>query len=114
MRRRNPYWAWNCVRLRQWRIYETSEEVMPGDAEAGMFSPTEKKGTYNPKPYEQMTCPGQTGQVDVKVVPRSCISICPAGILSECVRSNNFPMSPLHWLSPQEFSVHFLKTLIAS
>ncbi len=29
---------------------------------------------YIPKPYEQMTYPGQRVQVDVKVVPRSCIA----------------------------------------
>ena len=32
-----------------------------------------KKEPYKPKSYEQMTYPGQRVQVDVKVVPRSCI-----------------------------------------
>jgi len=32
------------------------------------------KNTYKPKPYEQMTYPGQRVQVDVKVVPRACIT----------------------------------------
>lgn len=37
--------------------------------------PTPKpKKVYTPKPYEQMTYPGQRVQVDVKVVPRSCIA----------------------------------------
>ena len=40
----------------------------------GMFPLTEKKKAYKPKPYEQMTYPGQRVQVDVKVVPRSCIA----------------------------------------
>ena len=29
---------------------------------------------YRPKPYEQMQYPGQRVQIDVKVVPRSCIA----------------------------------------
>lgn len=33
-----------------------------------------KKATYKPKPYEQMTYPGERIQVDVKVVPRKCIA----------------------------------------
>ena len=32
---------------------------------------------YKPKPYEQMTYPGQRVQIDVKVVPRAC---CPNGL----------------------------------
>lgn len=35
-----------------------------------------RKQTYKPKPYEQMTYPGQRVQIDVKVVPRAC---CPNG-----------------------------------
>lgn len=40
----------------------------------GMFPPPKEKQHYTPKPYEQMTYPGQRVQVDVKVVPRSCIA----------------------------------------
>ncbi|MBM6977987.1 transposase family protein, partial [Intestinimonas butyriciproducens] len=40
----------------------------------GLFPPSRKKNTYKPKPYEQMTYPGQRVQVDVKVVPRKCIA----------------------------------------
>ena len=41
----------------------------------GMFPAAEKqKQPYKPKPYEQMTYPGQRVQVDVKVVPRNCIT----------------------------------------
>ena len=35
-----------------------------------------KHQPYKPKPYEQMTYPGQRVQIDVKVVPRAC---CPNG-----------------------------------
>lgn len=38
--------------------------------ELGMFPQAEKKQSYNPKPYEQVTYPGQRVQIDVKVVPR--------------------------------------------
>ena len=38
-------------------------------------APAEKpKKKYKPKPYEQMTHPGERVQVDVKVVPRRCIA----------------------------------------
>ena len=40
----------------------------------GLFPPGKAKMTYNPKPYEQMTYPGQRVQVDVKVVTRKCIA----------------------------------------
>ena len=40
----------------------------------GLFPPAGKKEIYRPKPYEQMTYPGQRVQVDVKVVPLRCIA----------------------------------------
>ena len=40
----------------------------------GMFPEKKKEKAYTPKPYEQMTYPGQRIQVDVKVVPRRCIT----------------------------------------
>ena len=40
----------------------------------GMFPQKKQKNPYIPKPYEQMTYPGQRVQVDVKVVPRRCIA----------------------------------------
>ena len=40
----------------------------------GMFQQPKPKNPYPPKPYEQMTYPGQRVQVDVKVVPRKCIA----------------------------------------
>ena len=33
-----------------------------------------KKDPYKPKPYQQMTHPGERIQIDVKVVPRKCIA----------------------------------------
>ena len=42
----------------------------------GTLPEQSEKQPYSPKPYEQMTYPGQRVQIDVKVVPRSC---CPAG-----------------------------------
>lgn len=40
----------------------------------GMLPAPKQKTAYKPKPYEQMTYPGQRVQIDVKVVPRRCIS----------------------------------------
>ena len=40
----------------------------------GMFPVPKQKESYKPKPYEQMTYPGQRVQIDVKVVPRMCIT----------------------------------------
>ena len=40
----------------------------------GLFSGEKPKKAYTPKPYEQMTYPGQRVQVDVKVVPQRCIT----------------------------------------
>ena len=39
-----------------------------------MFPQEKKKKAYIPKPYQQMTYPGQRIQIDVKVVPRRCIA----------------------------------------
>ena len=39
-----------------------------------MFAPPKPQKPYTPKPYEQMTYPGQRVQVDVKVVPHRCIA----------------------------------------
>jgi hypothetical protein len=40
----------------------------------GMFPEKKPKQKYIPKPYEQMTHPGERIQIDVKVVPRRWIS----------------------------------------
>ena len=39
-----------------------------------MFPQEKKKKTYTPKPYQQMTHPEERVPVDVKVVPRRCIT----------------------------------------
>ncbi len=41
----------------------------------GLFPAEKPKNTYKPKPYVQMTHPGEHVQVDVKVVPRWCIAV---------------------------------------
>jgi len=44
----------------------------------GMFPPKKATPKYIPKPYEQMTYPGERIQMDVKVVPTSCrVGECP-------------------------------------
>ena len=40
----------------------------------GALPEQSEKQPYHPKPYEQMTYPGQRVQIDVKVVPRRCIA----------------------------------------
>ena len=56
------------------RIYANHRKPLAGDAKGRLDSAGEKKKPYKPKPYEQMTYPGQRVQVDVKVVPRRCIA----------------------------------------
>ncbi len=36
------------------------------------LQPKPKKKVYKPKPYQQMTYPGERVQIDVKIVPRAC------------------------------------------
>ena len=76
MRRRNPNLGmvelWHRLRKRGYiRRPESLFRVM---RKLGLFPAPEKKKAYKPKPYEQMTYPGQRVQVDVKVVPRRCIA----------------------------------------
>ena len=40
----------------------------------GALPEQSERQPYHPKPYEQMTYPGQRVQIDVKVVPRRCIA----------------------------------------
>jgi len=76
MRRRNPKLGmlelW--YRLRQRGYTRRPESLFRVMRKLGMFSQSKSKNTYTPKPYEQMTYPGQRVQVDVKVVPRRCIA----------------------------------------
>ena len=76
MRRRNPDLGmvelWHRLRKRGYtRRPESLFRVM---RKLGLFPGAEKKKAYKPKPYQQMTYPGQRVQVDVKVVPRRCIA----------------------------------------
>ena len=76
MRRRNPELGmielWH--RLRQRGYTRCPESLFRVMRKMGMFPPEKPKKAYKPKPYEQITCPGQRVQVDVKVVPRKCIA----------------------------------------
>ena len=76
MRRRNPDLGlielWH--RLKQIGYTRRPESLFRVMRKLGMFPQEKKKKTYTPKPYEQMTYPGQRVQVDVKVVPRRCIA----------------------------------------
>ena len=76
MRRRNPNLGmvelWHRLRMRGYTrrpesLFRVRRKLEP-------FPAASKKKVYKPKPYEQMTYPGQRVQVDVKVVPRKCIA----------------------------------------
>lgn len=76
LRRRNPNLGmielWHRLRKRGYgRSPESLFRIM---RKLGMFPSPKPKPKHNPKPYEQMTYPGQRVQIDVKVVPRFCIS----------------------------------------
>jgi transposase InsO family protein len=76
LKRRNPtigmieLWFRACKRGYK-RRPESMFRVM---RRLGMFPEPARKKKYKPKPYEQMQYPGQRVQIDVKVVPRSCIA----------------------------------------
>ena len=78
MRRRNPklglieLWC----RLRERGYTRRPESLYRVLKRQGALPEQPKKQPYKPKPYEQMTHPGQRVQIDVKVVPRAC---CPNG-----------------------------------
>ena len=76
MRRRNPKLGivelWARLRNRGYtRCVESLWRVLRREGLAEQEKPKKK---YKPKPYEQMQYPGQRVQIDVKVVPRSCIA----------------------------------------
>jgi len=76
MRRRNP--RLGMVEL-WYRLKQRGYTRHPGSLfrvmrRLHMFPPVKEKPRYIPKPYEQMQYPGQRVQIDVKVVPRSCIA----------------------------------------
>ena len=76
MRRRNPNIGlvelWHRLRKRGYtRCVESLFRTM---RKLGTFPAAKPKKGYKPKPYEQMTHPGERVQIDVKVVPRRCIA----------------------------------------
>ena len=74
MRRRNPklglidLWC----RLRDRGYSRCPESLYRVLKRMGAFPKTPVRHPYKPKPYEQMTRPGERVQIDVKVVPRVC------------------------------------------
>ncbi len=75
MRRRNPKLGmvelWFRLRNRGYsRCIESLYRVLKRE---GLIV-VKKNDSYVPKPYQQMTHPGERIQIDVKVVPRKCIS----------------------------------------
>lgn len=75
MRKRNPNTGlvvfWVKLRLRGYkRSISGLYKVLKHSDQMAVKLPNPK---YIPKPYEQMTYPGQRGQIDVKVVPAACI-----------------------------------------
>ena len=76
MRRRNPDLGiielWCSLRERGYsRCVESLYRVMKRE---GLMPQKKKVKKYTPKPYEQITHPGERIQIDVKVVPRKCIA----------------------------------------
>jgi len=74
MRRRSPQLGlidlWCRLRARGYvRCPESLYRVLK---RTGTLPEPPAKATYTPKPYEQMTYPGERVQMDVKVVPRKC------------------------------------------
>ena len=74
MRRRNPALGlvdlWCRLRKRNYsRCVESLYRVLK---RMGTLPENPKKKGYVPKPYQQMTRPGERIQIDVKVVPRAC------------------------------------------
>ena len=75
MRRRNPnaelvvFW----VKLRQRGYTRTITGLYRVLRKAGSIAVKPPNPKYIPKPYEQMSYPGQGVQIDVKFVPNACI-----------------------------------------
>ena len=79
----------------------------------GLFPAAETKKTYRPKPYEQITYPGQRVQVDVKVVPRGCMAA-PELLLFQYTAIDKFTHLCFLTVYPEQSacsSAYFLKRL---
>ena len=116
MRRRNPTLGmvelWS--RLRQRGYARRPESLFRVMRKLGMFSSGKKKKKYTPKPYEQMTHPGERIQVDVKVVPRICI-VDPELRLFQYTAIDEFSRLRFLWAYPEQStysSADFLKRLV--
>ncbi|WP_243152267.1 DDE-type integrase/transposase/recombinase [Pseudoflavonifractor sp. 524-17] len=76
MRHRNPQLGlvelW--YRLKQRGYTRRPESLFRVMRKLGMFPQEKKKKAYTPKSYQQMAHPGERIQVDVKTVPRRCIT----------------------------------------
>ena len=76
VRRRNPQLGlvelWH--RLKQRGYTRRPKSLFRVMRKLGMFPQEKKKKAYTPKPYQQVTYPGERVQVDVKVVPRRSIT----------------------------------------
>jgi len=74
MRRRNPSLGLNEMwyRLRKRGYTRHIVSLYRVMRRMGMFRQEKPKKKYIPKPYEQMTYPGERVQIDVKVVPTKC------------------------------------------
>ena len=76
LRRRNPslgmieLWSRACKR----GYTRRPESMFRLMRRLGLYPQPKAKKKYIPKPYEKMQYPGQRVQIDVKVVPRSCIA----------------------------------------
>ena len=56
------------------RLHLPPGEPVPCNEKSGTVPIQREKTAYRPKPYQQMTYPGQRIQVDVKVLFRRCIA----------------------------------------
>jgi len=76
MRRRNPELGlielW--FRLKKRGYKRRPESLYRAMRRLGMFPEKKPKNPYVPKPYEQMTEPGERVQIDVKHVPAACLA----------------------------------------
>jgi len=76
MRRRNPELGlielW--FRLKKRGYKRRPESLYRAMRRLGMFPEKKPKKPYIPKPYEQMTYPGERVQIDVKHVPATCLA----------------------------------------
>ena len=116
MRRRNPKLGlielWSRLQERGYsRRPESLYRVM---RKMGMFPAEKPKKSYKPKPYEQMTHPGERVQVDVKVVPRRCITD-PELRLYQYTAIDEFTRLRFLWAYPEQStysSADFLTRLV--